>query len=114
MHAGFLPARRAIAAAGFRRARLTLATLALAFAGLAATGTAYAAPPPDNADWTQEFITESDGTQLHVDVLRPKGLPKDAGARTPVILSIGPYFNHSGQTGPLGPVEDTAYDPLTV
>jgi predicted acyl esterase len=29
-----------------------------------------------------------------------------------VILSIGPYFNHSGQTGPAGPVEGTSYDPL--
>ena len=24
---------------------------------------------------------------------------------------MGPYFNHSGQTGPLGPVEGTPYDP---
>jgi hypothetical protein len=29
-----------------------------------------------------------------------------------VILSIGPYFNHSGQTGPAGPVEGTSYDPV--
>jgi predicted acyl esterase len=29
-----------------------------------------------------------------------------------VILSIGPYFNHSGQTGFLGPVEDAPYDPI--
>ena len=29
-----------------------------------------------------------------------------------MILSIGPYFNHSGQTGPAGPVEGTTYDPL--
>ena len=32
-------------------------------------------------------------------------------AKTPVILSIGPYFNHSGQTGPAGPVEDTSLRP---
>ena len=63
--------------------------------------------PPANATWTQSFITEPDGTTLHADVLRPKG-----SARTPVILSIGPYFNHSGQTGPAGPVEGTSYDPL--
>ena len=29
-----------------------------------------------------------------------------------MILSIGPYFNHSGQTGPAGPVEGTTYDPI--
>ena len=34
------------------------------------------------------------------------------GTKTPVILSIGPYFNHSGQTGPAGPVEGTSYDPV--
>ena len=29
-----------------------------------------------------------------------------------MILSIGPYFNHSGQTGPAGPAEGTRYDPV--
>ena len=29
-----------------------------------------------------------------------------------MILSIGPYFNHSGQIGPAGPVEDATYDPI--
>jgi predicted acyl esterase len=62
------------------------------------------------ATWAQSFITESDGTTLHADVLRPARLP--ANAKTPVILSIGPYFNHSGQTGPAGPVEGTSYDPV--
>jgi uncharacterized protein len=33
-------------------------------------------------------------------VLRPADLPSDA--RTPVILSVGPYFAHAGQTGPEG------------
>ncbi len=37
--------------------------------------------------------------------------PLPAHARTPVIVSIGPYFNHSGQTGPAGPVEGTPYTP---
>jgi predicted acyl esterase len=46
---------------------------------------------------------------LHADVLRPSGLAADA--KTPVIVSVGPYFNHSGQTGPLGPLENTPYDP---
>jgi uncharacterized protein len=89
------------------------AILASLFAcALLAPAVAHAAPAPDNAKWTQEFIKESDGTTLHADVLRPKSLPDTA--KTPVILSIGPYFNHSGQTGPAGPVEDTPYNPATV
>jgi predicted acyl esterase len=87
------------------------AMLASAVVLLSATA-AQAAPPPDNSKWTQEYIKEADGTTLHADVLRPKNLPDDA--RTPFILSIGPYFNHSGQTGPAGPVESTPYNPLTV
>jgi uncharacterized protein len=59
--------------------------------------------------WKEAYIDEADGTKLHADVIRPAGLPADA--QTPVILSIGPYFNHSGQVGPAGPVEDTPYDP---
>ncbi len=94
--------------AAFRVLKSTLAVLALA---LIAAATAGAAPPPADATWTQEYIHESDGTTLHADVLRPKSLP--ATAKTPVILSIGPYFNHSGQTGPAGPVEDTPYNPVT-
>jgi hypothetical protein len=73
----------------------------------APAASADAAWPPANATWTQSFITEPDGTTLDADVLRPTG----AGP-TPVILSIGPYFNHSGQTGPAGPVEGTSYDPV--
>jgi predicted acyl esterase len=83
--------------------------LALAAAALIAPATAHADAPPPNSKWTQAYITEPDGTKLHADVLRPAHLPADA--RTPVILSIGPYFNHSGQTGPLGPVEGTPYTP---
>jgi uncharacterized protein len=59
--------------------------------------------------WKEAYIDEADGTKLHADVIRPAGLP--AGAQTPVILSIGPYFNHSGQVGPAGPVEDAPYEP---
>src|SRR5690349_4804059 len=70
---------------------------------------ALADPPPPGATWSQASITEPDGTKLHADVLRPSALPADA--RTPVILSIGPYFNHSGQTGPAGPLEGTPYTP---
>jgi uncharacterized protein len=83
----------------------------LVLAMLAAVpASAAAAPVPAGAEWTQATFPSSDGVKLHADVLRPKGLP--AGTKTPVILSIGPYFNHSGQTGPAGPVEDTSYDPL--
>jgi uncharacterized protein len=70
----------------------------------AAAGVAY----PD-ADWSQAWISSSDGVTLHADVLRPKGSTN--ATKTPVILSIGPYFNHSGQTGPAGPAEGTQYDP---
>jgi pimeloyl-ACP methyl ester carboxylesterase len=83
--------------------------LPLFLGALVAAAPASAAPVPDGAEWTQEYFPSEDGTSLHADVLRPKGLAKDA--KTPVILSIGPYFNHSGQTGALGPVEDTSFDP---
>ena len=82
------------------------------FALLAAAlpATAAAAPVPAGADWSQATIPSSGGVKLHADILRPKGLaPTD---QTPVILSIGPYFNHSGQTGPAGPAEGTSYDPV--
>jgi putative CocE/NonD family hydrolase len=90
------------------RRLVTLIALVLALALPA--GAAHAAAVPPGATWTEATITEPDGTKLHADVLRPSALPADA--RTPVILSIGPYFNHSGQTGPAGPVEGTSYDPV--
>jgi uncharacterized protein len=57
---------------------------------------------PVGAAWTEAYFRSSDGGDvvLHADVLRPAHLP--AGARTPVILSVGPYFAHAGQTGPEG------------
>src|SRR4051812_37546781 len=91
-----------------RRRSLRLFALSiLCLACLAPVATAD--PPPKGASWFEAYIDEPDGTQLHADVLRPANLPKDA--KTPVILSIGPYFNHSGQTGPVGPAEDTPYTP---
>jgi putative CocE/NonD family hydrolase len=92
---------------------LPLGLGALAGALLLVPTAAQAADPwyvQAGATWSQSFISESDGTTLHADVLRPRGLPADA--RTPVILSIGPYFNHSGQTGPAGPAEGTSFDPV--
>src|SRR4051794_36456931 len=88
------------------------AALATTFAVLAAVlpATASAADVPPGAAWSQASIPSTGGGRLHADILRPKNLaPTD---KTPVILSIGPYFNHSGQTGPAGPVEGTSYDPL--
>lgn len=54
---------------------------------------------PAGAAWTEAYFPSSDGSavQLHADVLRPANLAPDA--RTPVILSVGPYFAHIGQTG---------------
>ena len=84
---------------------LSAAALCVAPAAASAGGVAY----PD-ADFTQEFIPSAGGVQLHADILRPKGATKTD--KTPVIVSIGPYFNHSGQTGPAGPAEGTSYDPV--
>jgi hypothetical protein len=86
-----------------------LAALAATPALASASGVAY----PD-ADWTEATISspsqEGGDATLHADVLRPKGATN--ADKTPVVLSIGPYFNHSGQVGPAGPVEDAPYDPI--
>src|SRR5215213_1575981 len=71
---------------------------------------ASAADVPPGATWSEATIPSADGVKLHADILRPSQLAPTA--KTPVILSIGPYFNHSGQTGPAGPVEGTSYDPV--
>jgi uncharacterized protein len=89
------------------RIRLIIVSALVALGALPAA--AGAAGVPAGAEWTQATIPSSDGVMLHADVLRPKELP--ATTKTPVILSIGPYFNHSGQVGAAGPVEDTSYDP---
>ena len=69
-----------------------------------------AADVPPGATWTEASIKSSGGVKLHADVLRPSDLPKDA--KTPVILSIGPYFSHAGQTGAVGPAQGTSFDPV--
>src|SRR5258707_1305064 len=92
--------------------------VALAAALLGAAVPARAAAPPTGpqwykavgADWSQASISEADGTKLHADILRPHGLAADA--KTPVILSIGPYFNHAGQEGPAGLVQGTPVNPV--
>jgi len=52
---------------------------------------------PEGAAWTQHYFPSSDGSdvELHSDVLLPEGLA--AGAKVPVILSVGTYFGHSGE-----------------
>ncbi|WIM98586.1 CocE/NonD family hydrolase [Actinoplanes oblitus] len=97
--------RRTTAAAG---ALITIAALAVGAPAAAATaapgGVTHEENPrvPEGAVWTEAYFPSADhsGVQLHADVLRPANLP--AGARTPVILSVGPYFAHAGQTGPEG------------
>lgn len=82
--------------------------------GSASVSTAPAAPPtegvshdqnpavPEGAVWTEVYVpaplpsSTGDPVELHADVLRPAHLAADA--RTPVILSMGPYFSHSGQS----------------
>jgi predicted acyl esterase len=87
--------------------RFRAALLVLALAPLAALIVPAAQATPtwwqkDGATWTQTYISEAGGVKLHADVLRPAHLKR--GAKTPVILSIGPYFNHTGQLGPVGDV----------
>ena len=77
-----------------------LATLLLAGAGLLGTAAAEAAPPA-GTEYSEAYFESADGTRLHADVLRPKGLRP--GERTPVLLNVGPYNAHS--SGPLGPAE---------
>ena len=101
--------RRTAAAAG---ALITVA--ALAVGGTATAATASPAPArtgvtheenprvPEGAVWTEAYFPSADhsGVELHADVLRPANLPPSA--KTPVILAVGPYFGHAGQTGPEG------------
>ena len=91
------------------RKRLVI-LIALAASAVLPASAGAAGAVPEGAEWSEATIPSTGGVKLHADILRPAGLP--AGARTPVILSIGPYFNHSGQVGPAGPVEDADYDPV--
>jgi uncharacterized protein len=76
---------------------LLVVLLALALA----PATALAGPVPEGAEWSQTYVATPDGESLHVDVLRPKGLPEDA--RTPVIAVISPYLGHAADgTGNFG------------
>src|SRR5580765_8562274 len=79
------------------RFRMVTSVLVAVTAALAlSAGTASAATRAD-ADWSEAYITAGDGvTQLHADILRPKGLA--ANVKTPVVLTVSPYTNHAGQT----------------
>ena len=82
-----------------------LAAAALAAASLL-VAPAAAAPVPDEATWSEAYITSADGTQLHADVLLPKN--RKSTTRHPVIVSIGPYFGSKGMddTGPSARFQD--------
>jgi predicted acyl esterase len=94
------------------RSSVALAAAMVCFGAMPSVASGAGVAYPD-ADWSEAWIqspSSAGEATLHADVLRPKGYT-DAD-KTPVILSIGPYFNHSGQTGPAGPVQDTQYDPV--
>ncbi|SNT60735.1 hypothetical protein SAMN05421812_112177 [Asanoa hainanensis] len=90
-----------------------ITTAVLAVSGTATAAAAPSSAPagitheenprvPEGAVWTEAYFRSADhsGVELHADVLRPAHL--SARARTPVILAVGPYFGHAGQTGPEG------------
>ncbi len=89
---------------GLRWAVLAVAAGLLGVVPPAAADPAPNTVVPADAVWSEEYITEPDGTVLHADVLRPKHLAP--GTKTPVILAVGPYFNHAGQGGVFGQVSD--------
>jgi predicted acyl esterase len=94
-----------------RRRRRPAFVLSVLLAALfAVPAAANAADVPPGATWNEATIPSTNGVKLHADILRPSDLPADA--KTPVIVSIGPYFGHAGQTGPAGPAEGTTYDPI--
>lgn len=77
---------------------LTLIAAAIALA-VVAPATPASAALRDDADWREYYFNSADGvTQLHADVLTPKGMPIDGSMKTPVILSVSPYTNHNGST----------------
>jgi predicted acyl esterase len=77
------------------RRRVVIA-LVIAVLACAAPGPAAAAEPPPGSTWTEEYFPMPDGTRLHADILRPSTLPADA--KTPVVLTVSPYTNHSAAT----------------
>jgi predicted acyl esterase len=76
-----------------------LTTAVVGVTSIALVPPATADPVPEGAVWTQEYIESGDGTMLHADILRPEGY--DDKDKTPVILSIGPYFGTGASTFPV-------------
>ena len=60
-----------------------------------------AAPPASGSVWSETYIPTPDGQRLHVDVLRPAGMPETR--RTPVILVVSPYLGMTSNTEEPGP-----------
>ena len=79
---------------------MTLRSLLIASLAALALAAPAAADVPENADWTEAYIETAGEPTLHADILKPKGTPEDA--KLPVILAIGPYHSHYGQTTPAG------------
>ena len=74
-----------------------VAALLLAAAVITMQESPAIAAPRSDARWTATSITVLGGTAtVHADVLRPANL--DPSVKTPVVVSVGPYFNYSGQT----------------
>ena len=80
-----------------RRLVILAALLTLALPGAAA------AAPPEGSVWTEDYIETEErsdgGPKLHADIFRPEGMADDV--KTPVVLVVSPYTNHSG--GPADP-----------
>src|SRR6266545_6018318 len=96
----------AVAVAGALATVTTLVAGGLPAAAQAAPASAASDAPitheenprvPEGAAWTEAYFPSADHrAELHADVLRPANLAP--GAKTPVILAVGPYFAHIGQT----------------
>lgn len=109
---------------GKRVPRRALAGTAMLITALAAVGAMPALGPgvaaaavPAGAGYSEAYFESADGTNLHADVLRPKGLP--AGSRTPVILIDTPYNPHgqidnpyNGQVDIGGPASQPPSHPM--
>jgi len=76
--------------------RLTVLAAAAALALAAGAPQASRADQvPADADWHEAYIRAGDGTRLHADVFRPKGM--DRGDKTPVIVIVSPYIGIGDQ-----------------
>lgn len=82
--------------------------LRLVVAALFASATSASAAPPGST-YSSQYIRSADGTSLFTQVFRPADLP--AGARTPVILLVGPYFGNDAYQ-PNGYMTIPYYDDL--